>query len=166
MRRRLLSLCLVLCMMVGMIPMTALAGTQYVYIKADGEYISFSHADGDSCLYAAKDVPSGVDLQIECPIAEGNSFTLLNCSGSKAIQFTSYPYTLDAAEIQDFVLTEEEKAGLSGLPFELDNGTWALLILKDNAYPDYPDYVYLNMAEQKAVTEFTVTLPAGDGFTV
>ena len=165
MRRRLLSLCLVLCMMVGMIPVAALAGSQYIYIQANDEKIRFSYTDGESGLYAAEDVPSGVDLQIEYPVAEGNSFTLLNCSGSKAIQFTSYPYTLAADEIQDFILTEDEKAGLSGLPFELNDGTWALLILKSEAYPDYPDYVYLNMAAESA-TEFTVTLPTGDGFTV
>ena len=170
MRRRLLSLCLVFCMVLGMLPMAASAmanGDITITVGEESITAEYLGQCGEKTLGAAYDcfvaeVPTGNDLTVTNSAMEIGSYSRKNYSGSLFVDFKEYPATLESDEVQEYVLTDEEKAELDGDPISFGDDTWAALILQDEE-TNNTVYVFLKLLEQET---FTVTLTPGDTYTI
>lgn len=144
MRRRLLSLCLVLCMVLGMLPATAMAtDTALLTVSAGGvDYAaSYMGTGGESLgengsVYAVQ-IPENTAVSIRNSAAAAGSYTASNVSGGLMVSFQEYPLELTAEELSKCILTEEQKAGCTDVGIDLSLGSWACILLSDGETQQY-----------------------------
>ena len=130
MRRRLLSLCLVLCMVLGMLPVMAMATEPVkITVKAGEEEYEASCVDAGS-VYAVQ-IPEATAVTIGKTDTAAGDYTAANVSGGLLVSFQEYPLELTAEELSKCVLTDAQKANCGDVGIDLSVGNWACIILSD-----------------------------------
>lgn len=130
MRRRLLSLCLMLCMVLGMLPVMATAAeAACLTVKAGEAEYEASCVDAGS-VYAVQ-IPEVTAVTIGKTDAAAGDYTAANVSGGLLVSFQEYPLELTAEELSKCILTEEQKADCADVGIDLSVGNWACIILSD-----------------------------------
>ena len=130
MRRRLLSLCLVLCMVLGMLPVMAMAAEPACLTVKAGE-AEYEAACVDTGSVYAVQIPEVTAVTIGKSHAAAGDYTAANVSGGLLVSFQEYPLELTAEELSKCILTEEQKANCGDVGIDLSIGNWACIILSD-----------------------------------
>lgn len=130
MRRRLLSLCLVLCMVLGMLPVMAMA-TEPVKITVKAGEAEYEASCVDAGSVYAVQIPEATAVTIGKTDAAAGDYTAANVSGGLLVSFQEYPLELTAEELSKCVLTDAQKANCGDVGIDLSVGNWACILLSD-----------------------------------
>lgn len=166
MRRRLLSLCLVLCMVLGMLPVVAMATeTALLTVSAGGVDYAASYVGtggeslGESGSVYAVQIPEKTAVSIRNSAAAAGSYTASNVSGGLLVSFQEYPLELTAEELSKCILTEEQKAGYTDVGIDLSLGSWACILLSDG---ETQQYLFILLGDAGVMTVDAVEVPVAD----
>lgn len=130
MRRRLLSLCLVLCMVLGMLPVMAMA-TESVKITVKAGEAEYEASCVDAGSVYAVQIPAKSAITVENSGAAAGEYTATSLDGGLLVSFQEYPLELTAEELSKCVLTDAQKANCGDVGIDLSVGNWACIILSD-----------------------------------
>lgn len=167
MRKRLLSLCLAICMVLGMLPVMAMAEqTDQITVTAgetafEASYVGAGGEAGfgkNGDVYAVQ-IPEAMAVTIGNADAAAGSYTAANVSGSQLVSFREYPLELTAEELSKCILTDAEKAACTDVGIDLSLGSWACIILSDGEKQQYL-FILLGDAGVMAVEE--TEIPVAD----
>lgn len=167
MRRRLLSLCLALCMVLGMLPAAATAaepvkltvsageaGYEATYVGTGGET-----AFGKSGSVYAVQIPGVTDITIGRDAAGSGEYTAANISGGQLMSFREYPMELSQEELAKCILTDAEKEKCTDVGIDLSLGNWACVALSDG---EDQQYLFLLLGDAAVVAVDGTEIPVND----
>lgn len=145
MRRQLLSLCLVVCMVLGVLPGAAFAAEPACLTVTAGETAyeaGFVGTGGETSfgksgsVYAVQ-IPEVMDVKIGNGGAGNGAYTAANISGGMLVSFQEYPLELNKEELSACILTDAEKAACNDMGMDLSMGNWACVTLSDGVEQQY-----------------------------
>ena len=158
MRRRLLSLCLVLCMVLGMLPVMAMAAEPAkITVKAGETEYEASCVDAGS-VYAVQ-IPEAMAVTIGITGAAAGDYTAANVSGSQLVSFQEYPLELTAEELSKCILTDTEKESCGDMGIDLTMGSWACIILSDD---EAQQYLFILLGDAGVMAVDAAEIPVAD----
>ena len=158
MRRRLLSLCLVLCMVLGMLPVIAMATEPVKFsVKAGEAEYEASCVDAGS-VYAVQ-IPEATAVTIGKSDTAAGDYTAANVSGGLLVSFQEYPLELTAEELSKCVLTQEQKANCGDVGIDLSVGNWACIILSDG---EEQQHLFLLLGDAGVMATDAAAIPVAD----
>ena len=159
MRRRMLSLCLVLCMVLGMLPVMAMAtGPACFTVKAGEAEYEASCVDTAGGVYAVQ-IPEATAVTIGKTDAAAGDYTAANVSGGLLVSFQEYPLELTAEELSKCILTQEQKANCGDVGIDLSVGNWACIILSDG---EEQQNLFLLLGDAGAMAVDAVEIPVSN----
>lgn len=169
MRRRILSLLLALTMVLGMMPVTALATDSSEITVVAGETavsVEYIGTCGGKHLQEAQDcfvaeIPSGTAVTITDTNVSGDVVEMFAFNGAFTGKSEKGGFDFTAEDVAQAQLTDEQKVEMSGEFQFLENGSWALLGFTDVG-SDETEYVFLKILDSSVNDQkFTVTLTEG-----
>ena len=167
MRRRLLSLCLVFCMVLGMLPVMAMAAQPDQITVTAGETVfeaSYVGSGGETSFGKNGDVYA-VQIPETMAVTIGNSgdtarnHTAANVSGGLLVSFREYPLELTEEALSECILTDEQKADCTDVGIDLHMGNWACIILSDG---EVQQYLFVLVGDSAVMTVEAVEIPVTD----
>ncbi len=166
MRRRLLSLCLAICIVLGMQPVVAMAtDTAQLTVTADGVAYSASYVGtgietmGENSSVYAVQIPQATAVSVGNADAEAGSYTAANVSGGMLVSFQEYPLELTSEELSKCILTDAEKETYADAGIDLSVGTWACIVLADEAQQQY---LFFLLGDADVMTADATEIPVAD----
>jgi len=136
MRRRLLSLCLVLCLVVGVLPGAAAAAESANITVTAGGADYEAGCVGAGGVYAVQ-IPEAMAVSVAMDGAAAGEYTAANVSGGMLVSFKEYPLELSQEALSQCILTDAEKESCTGMGIDLSMGTWACVVLSDGEAQQY-----------------------------
>jgi len=153
-----LSLCLVLCMVLGMLHVMAMAAEPAkITVKAGEAEYEASCVDAGS-VYAVQ-IPEVTAVTIGKTDAAAGDYTAANVSGGLLVSFQEYPLELTAEELSKCVLTQEQKANCGDMGIDLSVGNWACIILSDG---EEQQHLFLLLGDAGVMATDAATIPVAD----
>lgn len=166
MRRRLLSLCLVICMVLGMLPVAAMATeTALLTVSAGGVDYAASYVGtggeslGESGGVYAVQIPEAMAVTIGMTGAAAGDYTAANVSGGLLVSFQEYPLELTAEELSKCILTDTEKESCGDMGIDLTMGSWACIILSDD---EAQQYLFILLGDAGVMAADAAEIPVAD----
>ena len=158
MRRRLFSLCLAICMVLGMLPVMAMAAEPAkITVKAGEAEYEVSCVDTGS-VYAVQ-IPEATAVTIGKTDAAAGDYTAANVSGGLLVSFQEYPLELTAEELSKCILTDAQKANCGDVGIDLSVGNWACIILSDG---ENQQYLFLLLGDANVMAIDGTEIPVAD----
>ena len=158
MRRRLFSLCLVICMVLGMLPVMAMA-TESVKITVKAGEAEYEASCVDAGSVYAVQIPEATAVTIGKTDTAAGDYTAANVSGGLLVSFQEYPLELTAEELSKCILTQEQKANCGDVGIDLSVGNWACIILSDG---EEQQHLFLLLGDAGVMATDAATIPVAD----
>ena len=167
MRRRLLSLCLVLCMVLGMLPAAATAAEPVKFTVSAGEAgyeASYVGAGGETAFgksgsIHAVQIPGVTDITVGRDAAGSGEYTAANISGGQLVSFQKYPLELSREELAKCILTDAEKEKCTDVGIDLSMGNWACVALSDG---EEQQYLFILLGDAAVMAVEGTEIPVAD----